>query len=334
MKPTAELKDEALHILPVMSIFILSGVVLLLIHLVLHGETVAPFWRIALDLGRELGMGLIVAGGVGLVFESLAHSRLIGRALHRITTDLSEAESKQSNLLDALEERVNRVGDEIVMTSGMLRNATKVGIEAVYNGREEEWHRDVARAIADARGPVKIAGISLADVCGYWGGRSALHEEIEKRMASPDEDDTLQILFSDPEGEGLRLRAKFEHPGISYDETRAYKQTVAKIRETLEIARSAIQSGKIEVKLYGDTPMCFLIITEEHLFVEHYHYAGRGGQNVMLAIKGKTSLFRTYEDHFDAMWRDAKSANQSYIVSNIMPAPNTGLPKRMPDGTA
>lgn len=300
--------DSKLTIWPAMWIFILSGLVFILIHAVTRDIIQNHFSRIALDTMRELGMGLIVAGAVGLVFESLAHTRLIGKALSRITSDLSKAEEKQGKLLDELESRVNQVGHEIVMTSGMLRNATKVGIEAVYNGREEEWHRDLATAIAEAKGPVRIAGISLADVCGYWGGRSLPHEVIEKRMSSPDKADTFQILFADPSGEGLHIRAKYEHPGIRYEETRAYKQTVAKIRETLEIAKDAIESGKVDIRLYSDPCVCFLISTEDRLFIEHYHYAGRGGQNIMLAVKGKTALFRFYEEHFEALWRGARPA--------------------------
>lgn len=194
------------------------------------------------------------------------------------------------------------------MTSGMLRNATKVGIEAVYDGREESWHRDLASTINEAKGQVRIIGISLADVCGYYGGVSPLHEAMERRMASSDKYDTLQILFADPRGEGLKTRAKYEHPGIEYEETRAYKQTVAKIKETLEIAKVAIASDKVEVNLYTDTPMCFLVLTEERLFVEQYHFAGRGGQNYMIAIKGKTPLFRLYETHFEALWRQSTPA--------------------------
>jgi len=297
---------------PLMFAFVGVGVILLLVNALGTPAVPAGPWRVLLDVLRELGMGLVVAGAVGLVFESLANTQLIGRALGHIARSLSDAEHKQASLLDALETRVSRVGDEIVMTSGMLRNATKVGIEAVYDGREQEWHTDAARAISEAKGPVRIAGISLADVCGYWGGRSLLHEAIEKRMGTPDPDDTVQILFSDPYGEGLRLRAKYEHPGIAYEETRAHKQTVAKIRETLEIANHAIESGKVEVKLYGDAPVCFLIITEDHLFVEHYHYAGRGGQNFMLCIKGKTGLFRLYEDHFEALWRRGTEPGSAY----------------------
>lgn len=298
-----------------MSIFILAGLVFLLVHAVTQDRAAFSFARIILEMLRELGMGLIVAGAVGLVFESLAHTQLIGRALYRISSDFSKAEERQATLLDALEARVHKVGDEIVMTSGMLRNATKVGIEAVYNGREEDWHRDLSSAIAEAKGPVKIAGISLADVCGYWGGRSLAHEVIEKRMSSADKDDTFQILFADPNGDGLRIRARFEHPGIKYEETRAFRQTVAKVRETLGIARDAIQSGKVELRLYSDPCVCFLVITEDRLFVENYHYAGRGGQNVMLAIKGKTALFRLYEDHFEALWRGARLPEEKFNVA-------------------
>lgn len=292
---------------PTMAIFVLTGVVFILsYHLIPHSPTATSFAATLLHTLRELGMGLIVAGAVGLVFEFLAHTHLIGKALNDIEKRLLAAEGKQGGILDKLESRVNRVGDEIVMASGMLRNATKVGIEAVYNGREEEFHRDLAQSIRDAKGAVRICGVALADVTGYWGGKSRVHEEVESRMTNNDPNDKFQILFSNPDGPGLRTRAKYEHPGKDYEDTRAYKQTIAKIAETLVIAEAALGSKKVEIKLYDDTPLCFMVITEDRLFVEHYHYAGRGGQNLILAIRGKTGLFRFYEDHFDALWRDAK----------------------------
>lgn len=306
-------------LVPSMAIFVLVGAVFILGHIVVSPViTEGSALSSLADTLREVGMGLIVAGAVGLVFERMAHAHLIGKALTDIEGKLSDAAQKQGSLLDNLEDRVNRVGNEIVMTSGMLRNATKVGIEAVYNGREEDFHRDLARSIREAKGTVRIVGISLADVCGYWGGKSLIHEEVESRMKGSESDDKFQILFSDPTGDGLKTRAKYEHPGMEFMETRAYRQTFLKIAETLVIADDAISRKKVEVRLYTDTPLCFLVITEDRLFVEHYHFASRGGQNLILSIKAKTGLFRFYEDHFEALWRDAKAPDRDrYVVLGV-----------------
>jgi metal-dependent hydrolase (beta-lactamase superfamily II) len=305
---------------PYMGFGILSGLVFILLSLLIPEFSNIPSSHSSIisEMLKEIGIGLLVAGSVGLVFESLANKQLIGTALSRISSNLSNAQTKQESLLDALELRVNKVGDEIVMTSGMLKNATKVGIESVYDGREDSWHQDLAKTINESKGTIRIIGISLADVCGYYGGVSPLHEAMERRMDSNDRYDNIQILFADPEGYGLKIRAKYEHPGIEYEETRAYKQTVAKIKETLEIAKDAIASGKAEINLYSDTPMCFLVLTEERLFVEQYHYAGRGGQSYMMAIKGKTPLFRLYETHFEALWRQSKPAGELLLKDGIV----------------
>lgn len=297
--------DLTKNMWPVMVIFSLLGLVFIFISHSAKSNVDNAAILSMLEIIRELGMGLIVAGAVGLVFEGMAHVHILGKALSNIEKQLNTAGEKQSLLLDSLESRVNHVGNEIVMASGMLRNATKVGIEAVYNGREEDFHRDLARSIKEAKGIVRIIGISLADICGYWGGKSDIHEAVEWRMKNSDPIDKFQILFSDPDGQGLRTRAKYEHPGMEYNETRAFRQTVAKISETLVIAEDAIIKNKVDIRLYSDTPLCFLVITEERLFIEHYHFAGRGGQNVIFAIKGKTNLFRIYEDHFEALWRDS-----------------------------
>jgi hypothetical protein len=257
-------------------------------------------------LMKQVGSGILAGGAVGLVFEYVTSKELVWNTTKELARKIQEASASQQRLLDTLEERVNKVGEEIVMTSGMLKNATSVGIQAVYSGREPSFHSDVARAIRDSQDSIRILGISLADLCGYWGGKSEPHEAIEYVMTS--QKVKLQILFADPEGEGLKTRAKFEHPGIPYLDTRAFKQTSAKINEMITIADKYLSEGGVEIKLYSDTPTCFLVLTDSLAFIEQYTYASRGGNNVLFAIKNNTPLYRLHSDHFEALMRDARDA--------------------------
>ena len=286
---------------------ILGGLLLVSASMILAKSSFAPQSELLIDILRQLGAGVLAAGAVGLVFEFFASKSLIWEATSKLTQDFEKASMKQNGLLDNLEARVGRIGEEIVMTSGMLKNATSVGIQAVYNGRETAWHTDVSQAIQNSQDRIRIAGISLADLCGYWGGKSLPHEAMEAAMSGNSEVH-IQILFADPEKAGLKTRAKFEHPGMPYEDTRAYKQTIAKISETLEISEKAMKRNKVEVKLYQDTPTCFLIITDSIAFIEQYTYAGRGGSNVVFGVKSNTPLYRMHEDHFEALWKEARQA--------------------------
>jgi hypothetical protein len=304
MRNSEETKYKITHI---MIYSILVGLLLESFSMILSKASFAPESQLLIDILRQLGAGVLAAGAVGIVFDFLASRSLLWGATSRLSEDFEAASQKQKTLLDNLESRVDRIGEEIVMTSGMLKNATSVGIQAVYNGRETPWHEEVAKSIRNSADRIRIAGISLADLCGYWGGKSLPHEAMEAAMSGKD-GVHIQILFADPEGEGLRTRAKFEHPGMPYEDTRAYKQTVAKIAETLEIAKKAMKHDKVEVRLYGDTPTCFLIITDAMAFIEQYTYSGRGGSNVVLGVKSNTPLYRMHEDHFEALWKDARPA--------------------------
>ena len=187
----------------------------------------------------------------------------------------------------------------------MLRNATSVGIQAVYNGREPQFHHDVARAIKESKDMVRILGISLADLCGWWGGKSEPHEAVDAVMG--DKSIKVQILFAHPDGDGLFTRACFEHPGIPYKDTRAYKQTVNQITATLTSAEPHLENN-VEIKLFKDTPTCFLVLTDGLVFIEQYTYASRGGVNVLFAVKNNTPLYRLHADHFEALWRTSEKA--------------------------
>lgn len=308
-------KSQTFKILGIMVTSILIGLVLLLTSIILDNSSVGPKAQVLVALINQLGIGALVAGAIGVVFEFLGRKNILWDATTKLSDDFERMETKQGELLDNLESRVGRIGEEIVMTSGMLKNATAVGIEAVYNGRENAWHEDVGNAIRESQETIRIAGISLADLCGFWGGKSLPHESMEVVMTKPD-GVKIQILFSDPDGEGLRTRAKFEHPGMRFEETRAYNQTIAKIKETLQITEKPRGDKKVEIHLYKDTPVCFLIITEHRAFVEYYTYASRGGTNVLLAIKKNTALYRLCEDHFEALWKESEPPPEKYIASS------------------
>src|SRR5919109_1590222 len=65
---------------------------LVLISFYHHFEERASWTTTALHTLRDVGIALLVAGAVGLVFEALAHTHLVGRALSDIEMRLQDAE--------------------------------------------------------------------------------------------------------------------------------------------------------------------------------------------------------------------------------------------------
>ncbi|MFP4053942.1 MAG: hypothetical protein ACLFV7_08780 [Phycisphaerae bacterium] len=65
-----------------------------------------------------------------------------------------------------------------------------------------------------------------------------------------------------------------------------------------------------EFRQYACTPMAFILIIHDKMFVENYHLAGRGGESPMMMIsrykrgtKDPSELFQIYQDHFENLWR-------------------------------
>jgi hypothetical protein len=68
--------------------------------------------------------------------------------------------------------------------------------------------------------------------------------------------------------------------------------------------------GSFSAHTYTLTPLCFLAIHEKTMFLESYHYSGRGGEAPILRIsrttqgsEHNTRLFDIYNNHFEILWR-------------------------------
>jgi hypothetical protein len=80
-----------------------------------------------------------------------------------------------------------------------------------------------------------------------------------------------------------------------------------------EAAPDGSTTGKFECRVYQLTPLCFLATVEGTMFLESYHYAGRGGEAPIMKISeaargsGRSSrLFDIYAEHFNRLWHLAQ----------------------------
>ncbi|MBV9850216.1 MAG: hypothetical protein JO250_11125 [Armatimonadetes bacterium] len=271
-------------------------------------ESQNPYLHDFVTTVRELGMGAIVAGTVGMVFEIGAFNNLFGGSLQRISENLREVElgtEKAGKEVVSITEKLNK---EILGATGMLKNATEMGIDAVYKNRSDsDWERDVQEAIRSAKGQVQIVGTSLALVGGIPDGRFlSVKQTIQSKIADPQDLAQFQFLLPDLDGPGLRTRAKFEQPRTPYEETEAYKGVKQQGPHFRDLAKN--NPRKVEVRFHVAPPACFMIITDERVFVEHYLYSGQGGRNIILSFKRSLDVGHLYQQHFWALWEDAEPA--------------------------
>jgi hypothetical protein len=81
---------------------------------------------------------------------------------------------------------------------------------------------------------------------------------------------------------------------------------------TVQVVRAAF-----DFKQYDCAPVVFILIIKDTMFVENYHLAGRGGESPMMQIsryqrgtKKPSQLFKTYEKHFEKMWKIGEQPRQ------------------------
>ena len=115
-----------------------------------------------------------------------------------------------------------------------------------------------------------------------------------------------RVLVLDPQCEQARLRSEREEPqGTPYEEGNLHRE----VNDTIENVKIRfIKSGaKIEVHAYRGAPSCFLLIVDDFMFVEQYHYGRERGQRAaelvpLIEFHKDSTMFEELQGHFDYMW--------------------------------
>ncbi|HXH89945.1 MAG TPA: hypothetical protein VNN25_00075 [Thermoanaerobaculia bacterium] len=257
------------------------------------------------SIATEAGKVVIVTSVVGLIFEFVMHDRFV----KRVTRDVKR-----------LDESIEVLQRTVAITSGAIES----GLSAVYSDRQKAID-DIDGLLKEAkRGDhLMIAGISLGDfLCphGRLYGRTsdALTAGIN-----------ISALLLDMGSEAAKTRAQREEIGPEtpkfgtplwlewYYETSCFDE----LKTASDLARSYLvrfdgqkrnakneQVGRFEARIYTLTPLCFLAIYGKTMFLESYHYAGRGGESPIMKIAQTTKgsqdnsrLFSIYMKHFNIL---------------------------------
>jgi hypothetical protein len=157
---------------------------------------------------------------------------------------------------------------------------------------------------------LRLVGISLgAFLCPH----GALHGQFRKLLTRSDV--TIEALILDTESQTAVDRARLEEPRafsnskrgddrVAYATTRCHNELKTATDFAQDLAdrcyyrdldrnESTIDEdapNEPEVKarfwygVYSTPPLCYLVIFEDYMFLESYHYAGRGGEAPVLKI--------------------------------------------------
>lgn len=280
--------------------------------------------ELAEDVCRELAISLIVAGTAGTWFELAVHSRTFRSAFATFQTvvnelktnvgtvseELGEKVAVASEQLGALQTTITETQRNFEKDSRVLLSTQKIGIIDVFEDRnDDQWKEAAANAVRNTKGTVRLLGVALMTVCGKVpAAERGIKKEIFDLMRS-DRIAGLQILYANPWGEGLQWRAKYECPGEELEQTRTFKDTIDAIKAVDEMTKS----GRVSIKVYDDPIICFLLITDEVLFVEHYNAVDRGGGFTIISAAKGTPVYSNYSQHFNALFRSSISPDMDKI---------------------
>jgi hypothetical protein len=275
----------------VVSIFI--GLLLMVIGESLHD--ISPVLQTVL---LESGKVVLVTSFVGLIFEFVMHDRFV----HRVMSEVN---------------RLDRSIDNLQTTLAITSGAIESGLSAVFSDRHIAIN-EISQMLSNAQKGEEfcILGISLGDfLCPHGRLYGPTAAAITRGVR-------IRALLLDMNSDAAKNRAQREEGNQSspkpndqswdswYQTTRCYDE----LKTASDVARSYIAAkiGDFSGHVYTLTPLCFLAIYEKSMFLESYHYAGRGGESPILRIsknsrgsEKSTRLFDIYKTHFDVLWENS-----------------------------
>jgi hypothetical protein len=225
-------------------------------------------------------------------------SAMAGDALQGVQGDFS---CFTRNLRAAVQHMV----DDVHASVGLFETAHAGGILNIYPDRRRAMVA-LEQALSGASGEVRIAGISLGD---FFLDRGQLCLTVQRLLDDDGRPVRMRCLLADPAGPELRERARWEageefcHNPLFYDST-TFVETDGCARKAKFVRHK--HGERFEARLYCQAPISFVVLTNSRLYVEQYHYAGRGSNAPLLEVDASSPLYRVYVDHFEGLWRRAR----------------------------
>ncbi len=189
-------------------------------------------------------------------------------------------------------------------TERMRAETEKVRIETrlLTQANPAETDRAMASAIRASGRVVWLMGISLRR---FFGDRSDLAMAMLDAYSKAPRPD-MRVLLLDLESSDARARAHFEE-GLRHTGDHTTSHLYNDILATLDMLKS--QFPEVEVRFYQGQ-MSFVLLTDETLFAELYHYSARAqGQRVPMlefSRQGGEAAYREFRDHFTRVFSAAQ----------------------------
>lgn len=263
----------------------------------------------------RIGEIVLTTGIVTGLYEGFANARYLGVIRELFADELQPLREEVPKLEDGIE--------KLQKTVEIARGAIESGITAVYSNRREALEQiDAHIKAARTDQVVRLVGISLGDFLCPHG---ILYGTVREILKDPKKSVRFEALLIDHASDVAHQRARREEPDHFADGGAGYGKTKCnnELKTATDVAEDYAKKypGRFEYQTYDVAPLCFVVEVGDTMFVEPYHYAGRGGEAPMMRISAQAStsgpiiaqtstsgptsrLFSIYQQHFKALWTE------------------------------
>jgi hypothetical protein len=263
--------------------------------------TVKPLSEAAADIARDLGMGLLVAAFVSIMFDLWYQKQMVGDPLGNIDTKIRDASTALSEL-----------STTVSSLSPILKAARANGINAIYRRSSQQeimaWQERIKTCVTRAEQYVLFAGRSLDDLFPETHTENGILETV----ANASQKVPMLFIFADvfdrqsSYRQEAAIRAKDNAISL-------YGRTRSSIKQLLDIFQES-DKRKIAIRLATIGPPYALVMTEKTAIVESYLPYLQGGTGLVYeadaTIEGSAIAASVHRDHqasFRELWMNSRA---------------------------
>lgn len=205
--------------------------------------------------------------------------------------------------LHDIEEETRKLSE--LSNLSMLRSANESGVIDLYARADNQRLEGIIDAIQNSTSAIDLCGVALTAMVE--------NDDFKKAVLDVSKRNDVRILLLKPNSFEAQRRAKIETP--------LGTKTISDIEGTQSwVQEQMVNNRRFRLHFYETPPMLSLIITEQFVFMEPYHF-GRpegvegciGGKVPMMKIRNlpemKTkNVYSFFKEHFEYLWNFTKGS--------------------------
>lgn len=192
---------------------------------------------------------------------------------------------------DILSNEIHMSESNITNQVEAMKSTTSSGMERVYENQSKLLF-EYPSIIRETRERVDILGITLISFLWNINFEGPTVEALRRGVR-------FRLLVLDPDSPVVGFLVK--------QEQRSYKTFREEFRRSIHVwqkfQKEGLEPGRLQIRIYNDIPISFLMITDERLFFSPYAQARSHLGTPCIEVRVKTGpIYQAYSDHFETLW--------------------------------